>query len=358
MAAAALAIVFNVDQTLQTDLGSYTSALQRHTEESGYASHRLNSLRGTKGTLGAHAASAPKAKLQNYGRCAGLRPDRALAEHDRRPPAHDRGVCAARSCSSTSGRTRASTACARCRTCRRWYAAYHKDGLDIVGVHTPEFAFEHVLGNVEGAVRRLGVTWPVALDNAYGTWNAYGNQYWPADYLVDKHGDVRAVHFGEGDYSGTEQDIRTLLGVRAVAAARPNATPTEATTPETYLGPERLDATRYAGSPVAPGKSKLYMAANLVPQDAISYGGEWDLAGQIATAGIGAQLLLHFQAKDVYIVLGGTGRVTARLGGKPLPTIDVDADRLYTVLSSRTARNGLLRLGFTPGVRAYSFTFG
>jgi Thioredoxin like C-terminal domain len=166
------------------------------------------------------------------------------------------------------------------------------------------------------------------------------------------------VHFGEGDYSGTEQDIRTLLGVRTVAAAPPNMTPTEATTPETYLGPERLDPTRYAGSAIARGKSKLYTAATVVPQDAISYGGEWELAGQIATAGIGAQLLLHFQAKDVYIVLGGKGRVTARLGGKPLPTIDVDADRLYTVLSSRSARNGVLQLGFTPGVRAYSFTFG
>ena len=239
-----------------------------------------------------------------------------------------------------------------------WYAAYHKDGFVIVGVHTPEFAFEHVPGNVEGAVHRLGVTWPVALDNAYGTWNAYGNQYWPADYLVDKLGHVRAVHFGEGDYSGTERDIRTLLGVRGVAAARPDATPTEATTPETYLGPQRLDRGRYAGSSIAAGKSKLYTAATVLPQDWISYGGEWTLAGQIATAGIGAQLLLRFHAKDVYIVLGGKGRVTARLAGKPLAPIDVDADRLYTVFSSRTAREGVLRLGFTPGVRAYSFTFG
>ena len=169
---------------------------------------------------------------------------------------------------------------------------------------------------------------------------------------------MRAVHFCEGDYSGTERDIRTLLGVRAVAAARPNTTPTEAMTPETYLGPQRLDRGRYVGSSLIPGKTKLYTAATVLPQDAISYGGEWTLAGQTATAGMGAQLLLRFQAKDVYIVLGGKGRVTARLDGKPLAPIAVTADRLYTVLSSPTRRDGVLRLGFTPGVRAYSFTFG
>ena len=356
MAAAALAIVFNVDQTLQTDLGSYTSALQRHTEESGFATHHLNGLRGTTGTLSAAAAS-PTVKLRNYGAA----PDFAGIAHWLNT-ADDRPL----SIAGLRGKVVLvdfwTYSCINClRTLphlQAWYAAYHKDGLEIVGVHTPELAFEHVLGNVDGAVHRLGVTWPVALDNAYATWTAYGNQYWPADYLVDKRGDVRAVHFGEGDYSGTEQDIRTLLGVRAVAAARPNTTPTEAMTPETYLGPQRLDRSRYAGSSIAVGKSKLYTAVTVVPQDAISYGGEWTLAGQTATAGMGAQLLLRFQAKDVYIVLGGKGRVTARLDGKPLAPIAVTADRLYTVLSSPTRRDGVLRLGFTPGVRAYSFTFG
>ena len=102
----------------------------------------------------------------------------------------------------------------------------------------------------------------------------------------------------------------------------------------------------------------VFTPATVVPQNAISFGGEWTLAGQIASAGMGAQLLLHFHAKDVYIVLGGRGRVTVRLGGKPLRPIDVDADRLYTVLTSRETRDGLLQLSFAPGVRAYSFTFG
>jgi len=357
MAAAALAIVFNVDQTLQTDLGSYTSALQRHTEASGYATHHLNGLRGTTGSLRLQAASAAKVRLHDYGAA----PDFTGIAHWLNTP-NDRPL----SIGGLRGKVVLvdfwTYSCINClRTLphlQALYAAYHKDGLEIVGVHTPEFAFEHVLGNVEGAVHRLHVTWPVALDNDYATWNAYSNQYWPADYLVDKRGDVRAVHFGEGDYAGTEQDVRTLLGVHAGAAAVPNTTPTEPTTPETYLGPQRLDRTRYVGSRLVTGKPVLFTPATVVPQNAISYGGEWTLAGQIATAGMGAQLVLHFHAKDVYIVLGGKGRVTARNGGKPLATIDVTADRLYTVLSSRTTRDGVLRLGFTPGVRAYSFTFG
>ena len=169
---------------------------------------------------------------------------------------------------------------------RAWYAAYHKDGLDIVGVHTPEFAFEHVLSNVEAAVKRNHVTWPVALDNDYGTWNAWSNEYWPADYLVDQQGNVRAYSFGEGDYAKTEDDIRQLLGLhqgRMTDVA--NLTPTELQTPETYLGPERLDRSRYVGSRLVLNRAATYRLAKTVPQNDISYGGTWTLAGQTATPG-------------------------------------------------------------------------
>ena len=130
-----------------------------------------------------------------------------------------------------------------------WDRMYRKDGLVIVGVHTPEFAFEHVPSNVRSAVKRLGVRYPVALDNEYGTWNAYGNQYWPAEYLIDRKGHVRYAHFGEGEYDVTEESIRSLLGEKlgAPASARlRDLTPTGTLTPESYLGSERL--ARYAGS--------------------------------------------------------------------------------------------------------------
>src|SRR5581483_4855407 len=111
---------------------------------------------------------------------------------------------------------------------KAWYAAYHKDGFVIVGVHTPEFAFEHVASNVRAAVKRLGVTWPVVQDNDYKTWDNYANEYWPADYLIDKQGNVRYTSFGEGDYAKTEQKIRTLLGVSGANAKHvANETPTE-----------------------------------------------------------------------------------------------------------------------------------
>ncbi|HEY4413186.1 MAG TPA: redoxin family protein, partial [Gaiellaceae bacterium] len=239
-----------------------------------------------------------------------------------------------------------------------WYAAYHKDGFDIVGVHTPEFAFEHDLSNVEGAVHRLGVTWPVALDNGYDTWNAWSNQYWPADYLVDKSGVVRKYTFGEGDYGSTEKDIRALLGVAGPMTVVTNRTPTEVQTPETYLGPYRVDPARYVGTKPVFEKKATYTLARSIPQDDISFGGVWTLSGQSANPGRGATLGLHFHAKDVYMVLGGHGRVRVTIDGKRSPTVKVDADKLYTLFTSPATRDAQLRLVFTPGVRAYSFTFG
>ncbi len=363
MAAAALAIVFNLDQTLQTRLGSYTSALQRHTEASGYAAHHLGSLRGGGGgggTLKAQqptAASSTATNLRDYGAAPAIT---GIADWLNTPG--DKPLTLAGLRGKVVLIDFWTYSCINClRTLphlQAWYAAYHQDGFEIIGVHTPEFAFEHVLGNVEGAVKRLHVTWPVALDNDYATWTAYSNEYWPADYLIDKSGHVRAIHYGEGDYTETAQAIGELLGVRSEAAAVPNTTPTELMTPETYLGPQRLDTSRYVGSRIVTGKPVEYTLAGGVPANAISYGGEWTLAGQTATAGLGARLELHYEAEKVYIVLGGTGRVAATLDGKPIAPIDVDADRLYTVVSSPVAHEGLLVLDFTPGVRAYSFTFG
>jgi hypothetical protein len=129
-------------------------------------------------------------------------------------------------------------------------------------------------------------------------------------------------------------------------------------TPETYLGPQRLDQTRYVGTKLVVGKAADYVEATSVPQNFISYGGEWTLSGQTATAGLGATLALHFHAKKVYIVLTGRGTVAATLGARRVQTLKVDSSRLYTVLTSPTTRDGVLRFRFTPGVRAYSFTFG
>ncbi|MGZ6314081.1 MAG: cytochrome c biogenesis protein DipZ, partial [Candidatus Limnocylindrales bacterium] len=128
-----------------------------------------------------------------------------------------------------------------------WYQKYASQGLVIVGVHTPEFAFEHDAGNVAAAIARFGITYPVAQDNEYATWNAYANEYWPADYLIDATGHIRNAHFGEGDYVQTEDEIRALLAAAggsttalpAAATSAPTPPITQSQTLETYLGTSR-----------------------------------------------------------------------------------------------------------------------
>ena len=205
------------------------------------------------------------------------------------------------------------------------------------------------------------MTWPVALDNGYKTWDAYSNEYWPAEYLIDRAGRVRRTHFGEGEYGTTEHAIRTLLaangslvpGARRVA----DATPTEIATPETYLGHARLDESRYRGTSVRPRKLSTYRFARILRRDQLSYGGAWTINDQRAVAGRAARLRLRFHARDVYLVLGGRGRVSVSVDGRTTRRISVTGDRLYTLVTGRL-RDGLLELRFEPGVNAYAFTFG
>ena len=360
MAGAAIAIAFNLDQTLQTRLGSYTSVLQRHTEETSAAASHLGGLQGTsRGSLDLAAAPlpTPPGRLPNYGAA----PDFAGIVHWLNTP--DNGPL---TLAGLRGKVVLvdfwTYSCINClRTLphlRAWYAAYHRDGLEIVGVHSPEFAFEHDLANVRDAVGSLHVTWPVALDNDFATWTEYENQYWPADYLIDRTGRVRDIGFGEGGYADTEAAIRKLLGAAGQMTEVSNRTPSGRLTPETYLGFTKLDLNRYVGSLLGLDRENSYRLAASLPADSISFGGRWTIARQTATAGPGARLRLHFHARDVFVVLGGRGRVTVTLPGRPPQTIDVTADRLYTVLSGRKAVDTTAELAFTPGVRAYSFTFG
>jgi hypothetical protein len=231
----------------------------------------------------------------------------------------------------------------------------------IVGVHTPEFAFEHDLGNVRAAVRRLGVRYPVALDNDYGTWEAYSNQYWPAEYLIDQNGHIRHAHFGEGEYERTEDAIRSLLRERGTrlppSSTVRDATPTADVTPESYLGYARL--ARFVGSPVRENRFAAYRFPASLARDELAYAGTWRVGAQRITAGLGARLRLHFHARHVYLVLGRAGTVTVRVDREPVQTVRVrGVPRLYTILGYSGVRDGILELGFSPGVEGYAFTFG
>jgi hypothetical protein len=205
------------------------------------------------------------------------------------------------------------------------------------------------------------VKYPFALDGDFGTWNAWSNQYWPAEYLIDKHGDVRHAHFGEGEYGKTEQLIRRLLSEPGndlpVASRLSDPTPTELISPESYLGFQRLE--RYAGSKITPGVMTSYRLPRSLGQNELAYGGNWRVDAERITSGKGAALRFHFVAKNVYLVLGGKGRVRVLVDGRQVRTVPVSGlSRLYPLLQSKNSQQGILELRFTPGISGYAFTFG
>jgi len=242
---------------------------------------------------------------------------------------------------------------------KAWDARYRRDGLTIVGVHTPEFPFERIAGNVEEAIGANDIRYPVAQDNEQATWNAYGNQYWPAKYLIDRNGHVRYAHFGEGNYDITEANIRSLLGEKPASPAADrlhDLTPTGPLTPESYLGFERID--RFTGSKIYPDKEATYAFPAALGRDDFAYAGRWTVHAQRIVAGEDARLKLRYYARKVFLVLGGTGTVKVLVDGRPHSVVNVDSDRLYTLVDRDSIDDAVLELRFSPGVSAYAFTFG
>jgi cytochrome c biogenesis protein CcdA/thiol-disulfide isomerase/thioredoxin len=259
---------------------------------------------------------------------------------------------------------------------KAWDAAYRHDGLTIVGVETPEFAFERDAGNVAHAIGQFGLRYPVVQDNDMGTWNAYGNEYWPADYLIDARGQVRYAAFGEGDYDRTETAIRALLaeaGAQVGGMSRPAnvIVPSEQTTPETYLGTARAQG--WIDGPHAGLHDYGSPPHRSLGVNDFAYTGAWNIADQPARAVSNAGIEVRFQAKNVYLVLSSPGErplpVRVLLDGRPIPAADAGADvhggvvtvrrqRLYTLVSLPHDAQHRLTLRFAPGVAGYAFTFG
>ena len=240
---------------------------------------------------------------------------------------------------------------------RAWDDRYREAGLTIVGVHSPEFAFERVESNVRENVRKLGVRYPVALDNDFVTWQSWHNQYWPAKYLIDQRGHVRYFHFGEGEYDKTEQAIRTLLGDDVPdATGLADESPHGAVTPESYLGYARLD--RNGGDRVVNDKAHAYTFPRGLMANELAFGGVWKIEDERAVAGLSAGLRLQYRARDVFLVLTGKGTIDVLVDGKPERTVRVTADRLYTLVDRPKLGDHLLELRFSPGLAAYAFTFG
>ena len=260
-----------------------------------------------------------------------------------------------------------------------WYDKYHNDGFVVVGVHTPEFPFEHETANVENAIKQFNIHYPVAQDNNYATWNNFNNQYWPAEYLIDANGIIRRVHFGEGEYDQMEQAIQTLLKqsgkkVSDKLDTMPDTTPQNRISPETYLGSSRMQY-YYPSSTLGNG-TDTYALSNSIPQNTYSLGGEWTIADEYAITGKNATLSYNFVASHVYLVLAPpSGNTQAKmkvfLDNKPVDSTNAGTDALSSVVTVSTDRlyqlvdlhgkteNHVLRLEFqTSGIQAYAFTFG
>ena len=345
VALTALAIAFDVDRHVQTRVPDYVVAIQDRVERSGRAERELAKVRGqTRETTSASLEDlGPAPEFTGVTQWINSEP-LSLARLRGKVVLIDFWTYSCINCLRTLPHIKA------------WDQRYRGDGLQIVGVHSPEFAFEHVEDNVRGAVRRLGLRYPVAMDNDFGTWSAYRNQYWPAKYLIDARGRLRYAHFGEGAYDTTESHIRTLLADRRgrlpgrVRISDP--TPNAVYTPETYLGYEHLRG-------VAQDREVSYRFPRqpLAPND-LAYGGRIRVERQRIVTGRGARVRLRFKAKDVFLVLSGNGRVQVLVDGRRRGTVRVKGPRLYTLLRRGEARDSLLELRVTPGLGAYAFTFG
>ena len=268
---------------------------------------------------------------------------------------------------------------------KAWWEKYRGDGLVVIGVHAPEFAFEREPANVQQAIKDLGITYPVALDNQYVLWRALKNSYWPAHYFVDAQGRIRYYHHGEGEYELSERVIRQLLAEaghapKDMALAEANASGAQAAasgqvgSPETYIGYARAD--RF----VSPGglmhdQAKAYASAPLNLND-WSLQGQWlDRRQSARSLSAGGQISFRFHARDLHLVLGSSTGKPVRFkvaldGSAPGGDagVDVRADgsgqvtgqRLYQLVRQKGAvRDRTFTITFLdPGVEAFSFTFG
>ncbi len=261
-----------------------------------------------------------------------------------------------------------------------WYDKYKNQGFVVIGMHTPEFAFEKETINVERAIKQFGIHYPVGQDNDYATWNNFSNQYWPAEYLIDANGRIRRTHFGEGEYDQTEMAIQQLLKesgkkISSPLEKIPDQTPTSQLSPETYLGAKRMQFYYPSGTT---GMGQHTFTLSDPNPNSFSLGGIWNIADETAVAHKGSLLNYRFFADKVFIIFRPAStqiikdqKVKIFLDGKLIDKqsagqdvkdgfVTIDTDRLYNIvdLHGKTGEH-LLKLEFeSDGVQAFTFTFG
>jgi cytochrome c biogenesis protein CcdA/thiol-disulfide isomerase/thioredoxin len=365
MLALAVGLVFNVPQLLQRLLPDYTAAIQRDLTDNPDARRALDLgglVTDENRDLDQCTNGAPQ--LESCGTAPSIRGIASwLNTTDGAPIDLDdlRGEVVLIDFWAYS-----------CINCQRsiphvvaWDEAYRDDGLRVIGIHSPEYAFEKDAGNVAAGAQDFGITYPVALDNNLSTWTNYRNRYWPAHYLIDADGTVRHIAFGEGNYAATEKLIRELLQDADPAVSLPaptevaDETPDETRTGETFLGSSK--DVNFGGEGAYGAGESAFSLPDQQPDDSFALDGSWRVETQYATptGGAGGGIRLRFHAEEVRMVLAGEGDVRVRLddGGEETVTVS-GTPRSYRVATATGGAGHVLDVKVAPGVEVYSFTFG
>lgn len=366
MIALAVALAFNITDVIQRSLPSYTSGLEKKVAENKTVQGALAPAIGVGGeelskcTPGAaelaSCGPAPEFRgTQKWFNTPGGKPE-TLSGLKGKVVLVDFWAYSCINCQRATPHLLA------------WDKAYRAAGLRIVGIHAPEFAFEKSASNVESAIRKEGIAYPVGQDNNLATWTAYRNQYWPAKYLIDASGTVRSIKFGEGDYGQTENQIRQLLQaanpeVRLPAAVdgtvKADTPGGEGTTPETYLAYSRSTNLAGTAGKLSPGRTIRFGLNPAQPDDTYSLGGNWMVGTQSVTSSSGSQARLNYNAAKVFHVLSGQGTVTVSIQGRADKTITVSGTpNAYQLVDDAEPHRQTITLTYSPGVSAYTFSFG
>lgn len=280
-----------------------------------------------------------------------------------------------------------------CINCQRtfpyinaWYDKYKEQGLEVVGIHTPEFAFERNIENVKEAMIKFGITHPVVLDNDYATWSAYGNRYWPRKYLIDIYGNVVYDHIGEGAYEETEKKIQELLKERAeflgetamknsalVASKIPEAEISSGS-PETYFGASRNS--NFASGATSVTGQQTFSEPESEKPNMLYLPGTWNIAQEHAESVSKSRVHFLYTAKNAYFVAGAetANEMEVLLDGAAVPEskkgvdvyfkngksyVKIQKNQLYKIIEGSTRETHLLEFVIPqPGLKAFTFTFG
>ncbi|CAN5558338.1 cytochrome c biogenesis protein DipZ [soil metagenome] len=359
----AVAITLNLPATLQRIIPDYTSPLQDKVADSKAVAEKLN-LGGLVNDQNRELSNCTNgaAELETCGTAPDIKgitgwlntPDNAAVD-----------------LSSLRGKVVLVDFWAySCINCQRaiphvtdWYANYRDSGLEVIGVHSPEYAFEKDRGNVASGAAALGITYPVALDNNLSTWTNYRNRYWPAEYLIDNTGTIRHIKFGEGDYAVTENLIRRLLKDADPAVNLPppsenaDTTPESGLTPESYFGVGKM--VNYGGTGVYDQGPAVFSYPQTLSDDAFALRGPWKLDYQGATSDSEESWIeLNYRAKNVYVVVGGTGTVTVLRDGRSMSIPISGPPTLRQIVATDNIARGHLELQLSQGLQAFSFTYG